>query len=125
MKRKKPTRPNNEISQQYNSGLLVVYSVSDEAEAGYQPKPALSEKVRLRYEERRLGLNRLYLARQDQVEISRVVRVPRHLEVSPQDVAITEDGRQYRIDSVQAVQDVWPASMDLSLAQLTENYEVV
>ncbi len=125
MRRKKPTRPNNEISQQYNSGFLVVYAVSDEAEAGYQPKLTLSEKVRLRYEERRLGLNRLYLARQDQVEISRVVRVPRRLEVSPQDVAITEDGRQYRIDSVQAVQDIWPASMDLSLAQLTENYEVV
>ena len=125
MKRKKPTRPTNDISQQYNSGLLVVYSVSDEAEVGYQPKPTLAEKVRLRYEELRLGLNRLYLARQDQVEISRVVRVPRRLEVSPQDVAITEDGRQYRIDSVQAVQDIWPPSMDLSLARLTENYEVV
>lgn len=125
MKRKKPTRPSNEISQQYNSGLLVVCSVSDDAEVGYQPKPTLSEKVRLRYDELRLGLNRLYLARQDQVEISRVVRVPRRLEVSPQDVAITEDGKQYRIDSVQVAKDVWPPSMDLSLAQLTENYEVV
>ena len=48
----------------------------------------------------------------------------RRPEVSPQDLAITEDGTQYQIDTVQVVKDVWPPSMDLSLVRITENYEV-
>lgn len=124
MPRRKPTRPGNEVSQTYNDGILTVYAVTDDAAPGYQPTERLSEKGRLRYEEQRLGLNRLYLARQAQVEISRVVRTMRRPEVSPQDLAITEDGTQYRIDTVQVVKDVWPPSMDLSLVRITENYEV-
>ena len=44
-------------------------------------------------------------------------------EVSTQDVAVTEDGRQYRIDTVQVVQNVWPASMDLSLVKIEQVYD--
>ena len=44
--------------------------------------------------------------------------------VSPQCVAITEDGVQYGIDLVQQVTDVYPASMDLTLTKIEQKYEV-
>lgn len=122
--RKAPTRPNNDITQQYNSGVLTVCALTDIAQPGYKPIPKLDPKAVLRYEERRLGITRLYQARQNQVEIERVVRIQRGLDISPQDVAITEDGKQYRIDTVQAAMDVWPPSLDLSLVRITQVYEV-
>ena len=104
--RKAPTRPNNDITQQYNSGVLTVCALTDAAQPGYKPILKLTPKAALRYEERRLGIARLYQSRQAQVEI-------------------TEDGRQYRIDTVQAVMDVWPPSLDMSLVRITQAYEVM
>lgn len=123
--RKKPTRPNHEISQTYNSGLLTVYDVSNAASPGNLPVERLRKKVSLRYEERRLGLNRLYLARQNNIEIARVVRTPYRPEVSPQDVAVLPDGRVYRVDAVQLAVGAYPPSMDLSLAKMETCYEMV
>lgn len=41
-----------------------------------------------------------------------------------QNVAITEDGRQYRVDLVQSVMDVWPESVDITLAKIEQEFEV-
>ena len=119
-----PYRPGSEITQSYNDGVVTVYAVTDTARPGYQPKPALTPKVTLRYEEQRLGIQRFYSGKQNQVELERVIRTPRLACVSSQDVAVTEDGRQYRIDMVQSVPDIWPASMDLTLAKVAQNYDV-
>lgn len=35
---------------------------------------------------------------------------------------MTQDGRQYRIDLVQLAQDVWPPSLDLTLAKTEQIY---
>ena len=119
-----PYRPDSEVTQPYNDGVVTVYAVTDAARPGYQPKPALTPKAVLRYEEQRLGIQRFYSGKQNQVELERVIRTPRLSCVSSQDVAVTEDGRQYRIDMVQSVPDVWPASMDLTLAKVAQNYDV-
>lgn len=124
MSRKMPYRPNAEISQQFNSGIVRIYSVSDVAEVGYQPKEKLTLKWKLPFEERVLGIKRLYLSRQNQTEISRVIRVQR-LNISNQDVAITQDGKQYRIDAVQGVSGVFPPSLDLSLVAVEQRFEVM
>lgn len=121
---KAPYRTGNEVTQSYNDGLVTVYSVTNTAQPGYQPKPALTKKVTLRYEEQRMGIQRFYSGKQNQVELERVIRTPRLNCVSNQDVAVTEDGRQYRIDMVQSVSDIWPASMDLTLARVTQQYDV-
>lgn len=71
-----------------------------------------------------MGINRLYSGRQNQVEIQRVLRVMWVDGVTSQDRAITEDGEQYRIDSVQNVLDVYPSCMDLTLAKVEQKYEV-
>ena len=124
--RKTPYRANNDISQTYNSGTVKIYTVSDGAEPGYQTKVTLSPKPKysLQYEERALGINRIYLSRQAQAEILRVIRVPR-VNISPQDVAITEDGKRYEISTAQLVKDVFPPSLDLSLKKVAQNLEVI
>lgn len=122
--RKTPFRPNNEISQQYNDGVVKIYTVTDSAEPGRQVKEKLELKYTLAFEERALGINRLYMSRQNQAEVKRVIRVQR-LNISSQDVAITHDGKQYRVDTVQAVQGVYPPSLDLSLRAAEQKFEVM
>lgn len=119
-----PHRPDNEITQEMNSGVVKIYSVEDSAHPGYQPKPTLTLKLTLRYEEQRLGINRLYMSRQNQAEVEKVIRVPRQDSISNQDVAILESGSQYSIDYTQTVQDVYPPCLDLSLVKVEQNYEV-
>ena len=46
-----PHRPDNEITQEMNSGVVKIYSVEDSAQPGYQPKPTLEFKITLYYEE--------------------------------------------------------------------------
>ena len=112
-----PKRPEHKITQDFNDGLLTVYRVSDQATPGYQPAEKLTELVRLPYAQRKLGLYRYYAARQEQTRVQRVLRVPEpSAKISNLDKVITEDGTEYRIDLVQPVPDVWPKSLDLTLA---------
>ena len=122
---KAPNRPSHEVSQPYPDGVVTVCRGEDVAKPGCQPVKRLAPKERLLYQERSLGLSRYYAGRQNQVEIQRVIRTPYRPGVSSQDVAVTQDGRQYRIDLVQRVQDVYPPSMDLTLAKVEQRWEVV
>lgn len=119
-----PHRPKGEITQNFSDGVVTVYSISDTAKPGYKPRESLVEKAKLRYEERRLGLQRYYAGKQNQVKIQRVIRTPRAGNVSSQDVAVTEDGSRYRIDLVQTIQDVYPPSQDLTLVLMEQDCEV-
>lgn len=120
---KAPNRPRNEITQSYNDGVVTIYSVADVAQPGYQPQIELTEKIKLRYEERSMGLQRYYQAMQNQVQIERVLRVQRTNKITSQDAAITEDNTKYKIYMVQAVSDVYPPSVDITLSKFeqTEN----
>ena len=121
---KAPQRPNNQISQSFVDGLIKVYSVTDVSQPGYKPVEKLVFKIALRYDEQRLGITRFYSGQQNQSQIERVIRVPRAGAVSNQDVAVTEDGHKYRIDLVQAVMDIYPPCVDLTLSRLDQDYEV-
>lgn len=115
---KKPYRPAPDVAERYNDGVAQIYSVSDTAAAGYLPTETLTEKVRLDYQERKLGIKRYYAAKQNQIHAERVIRVQRPPEgIDNQDIAQTEDGVYYRIDLVQSVPDIWPASLDLTLVR--------
>lgn len=120
---KAPYRANNAITQSYNDGVVSIYTVEDVAQPGYQPKPEKTLKVVLRYEEQRLGIQRYYSARQNQIDVQRVIRVQKSVPVNNQDLAETEDGRKYRIDLVQSVSDVFPASLDLTLAAVKQGVD--
>lgn len=120
---KAPGRAEHKITQDYNDGLVTVFSVSDEAEPGTMPIEKLTPKIKLRYAEQRLGINRYYMGMQNQIRIERIIRVQRAGNVSTQDAAMTEDGKQYRIDLVQTVPDVYPTSLDLTLYRVEQKEE--
>lgn len=121
---KAPNRPKHEITQAFNDGIVAIYDICDAARPGYAPQEKLTEKIKLRFAEQRLGIQRIYQSKQAQVEISRVIRVPQAGGVSPQDVALLE-GKQYRIDTVQKVMEVYPPCVDLALVKIEQEFEVM
>ena len=121
--RKLPFRPDDrQITQSYRDGVVKIYTITDAAQPGYQPTPTLVET--LFYAERRVGLQRYYSGKQAQVQVERVIRTQLRPGVSPQCIAVTEDGTQYGIELVQRLQDVYPPSMDLTLVRIEQKYEV-
>lgn len=113
---KAPFRPGTEVSQRYNDGLVTIYAETDGATNGHLPAPSLTPVVTLAYQERKLGIKRYYDARQNQIHVERVIRVQRStVSITNQEIAETEDGKKYRIDLIQAVPDVYPPSVDLTL----------
>ena len=121
---KAPDRKKGEVSQSFNDGIVQICRTTDGGAAGYRPVPVLEERFTLRFAEQRLGINRLYQGRQNQVEIERVIRVPKAGGISTQDVAVI-GGTQYRIDTVQAVPEVFPACLDLARVRIVQEYEVM
>lgn len=121
--RQLPFRPNNEISQAFNSGVCTVYSQRDTAKAGYMPVPELTPKAYLRFEEQRVGLTRYNEFKQRDVEVERVIRVPQGPAAqipTPQDV-VSSDGKVfYKIEFVQTVPGVWPPCLDLTLTRFAQ-----
>ena len=124
MPRQMPFRPGNEISQTYNDGIAKIYTVADGAKIGYQPEVQATHAYTVPFSERVLGINRLFLGRQNRVEISKVLRIPR-VNVSALDVVQLHDGKWYAINSVQTVEGVFPPSLDLSLVDERRKIEVV
>ena len=121
---KAPDRKKGEVSQSFNDGIVQICRTTDGGAAGYRPVPVLEERFTLRFAEQRLGINRLYQGSQNQVEIERVIRVPKAGGISTQDVAVI-GGTQYRIDTVQAVLDVYPPCLDLALERITQKAGVM
>ena len=117
---KAPYRAKGEVSQRYNDGVVRIYSVEDTAAPGYAPVETPTLKITLRYEERRLGITRYFSGQQNQMQIDRVLRVQRAGKITSQDIAVTEDGQNYRVNLVQSVPDVWPESMDLTLSKIEQ-----
>lgn len=119
---KAPYRPReNDISQSYNDGLVDLYRQTDGAQPGRSPRPVLSKVGTLAFAEQRLGLQRYYAGKQNQVQVERVIRVPRGFPITSQMAAVIRGAKmQYRIDLVQSVPDVYPPSYDLTLAKVAQ-----
>lgn len=112
------------LTQQFNDGIVDIYSVQNIAEPGNMPKDGLKIKIsNLRYEERTVGMGRYWTAAQAQVRIEQLLRVPRISSVSTQDIAIV-NGQQYKIVQIQYPPGIEPSCMDLSLQRLEASYEV-
>lgn len=110
--------------QMHNDGVVKIYRVDNIAPPGSKPIEKLVLKRTIRYKERTVGITRVRLAKQTGAEVSYVLRCPRLRDVSPQDVAIPNDGKQYRITMVQYPEDANPPTMDLELERLEHNYEM-
>lgn len=121
-----PYRPReSEISQSYNDGLVDIYSQHDTAAPGYLPKVQLQKVGTLAFEEQRVGIQRYYSGKQNQIQIEKVLRVPRGFLVTNQMVArIRGQKLQYYIEQVQKVPDIYPPSLDLSLKKVAQVLKV-
>ena len=124
---KAPSRPNSIITQPLNDGTVRICDVVDVSEPGYRPVQKLHPKVALRYENQRVGISRFYSGMQNQIQVDKVIRVQKALVITTQDVAVTEDGTEYRIRQVQDVMDVYPKCLDLTLSRIDQEdaYDMV
>ena len=120
----KPNRPKDEVTQTFNDGIVDIYEVTNGASVGYKPIEALALRCELRFSERKVGVTRFYDAKQAQIEIEKVIRVPRY-EMTTQDVAKIGSA-QYRIVQIQK-SDTYPPSCDLTLSRIEEvnEYEIL
>lgn len=106
--------------QTFNDGFLKVYAVDDKGDGEYK---LTLKHGKLRYDERTVGIDRYYKAKQDNVEITKVLRIPRLRGISTQDVAVLENGEQYHIRRAVPPQNVTPPCWDLSLERVTHDYD--
>jgi len=120
-KRKEPYRPNSEITERYNDGIVAVYRITDGANPGYLPQKVREQRGLLSYRELRAGLQRYYAAMQSQIEVERVIRVPKPpFKLTTQDEAETEDGNIYGIGQIQTAEGIYPPSLDLTLTAIRQ-----
>ena len=121
----KPNRPAHDITQPFNSGIVKIYKTENSAQPGHKVAEQLKNNpVTLRYDEQRTGVTRYYAAKQANIQIERVLRCPAVPGIDTQDVAVTEDGMQYRIEQIQTVDNIWPACIDISLSKIVQRLEV-
>lgn len=122
MSRKMPYRPRTDaITQTFNSGIVRIYTITDVAEPGRKPQRKETLLETLPYEDQSIGVTRYYQARQNQIDIEKVIRVPFRQSLNNKMTVKLEDGEAYCIDFVQPRIDVFPAAMDLTLKQYDQS----
>lgn len=110
--------------QTYNDGICQIYRTGNIAVPGLMPKKGMELKYkRIPFEKRTIGVKRHYLAKQENVQLSEVIRIPESVGISTQDICKIGD-TQYAIEQIQRIRDAIPASMDVSLRRLEVNYDI-
>ena len=112
------------MPQTFSDGVVKIYEVTNTASDGEMPTEGIALKQTLRYHERTVGLNRFFTALQANVRVNYVLRCPRLRDVSTQDIAMHNDGKQYRIFQIQYPEDIDPPVMDMTLEELAQVYDI-
>ena len=124
MSHRTPYRPTHDVSQPFNDGVAYFYEQQNIADDGDKPELQATLKGKLPFENQRLGINRLYLSRQHQAEIVKVIRVERR-NIAIHDLVVIDQNQTYSVDSIQDVLDVLPPSVDVALVRYERNLEVL
>ena len=109
--------------QKFNDGIADIYSVENIAKKGDRPKERLKIKYHLRFGYSVIGIKRNYEAMQAQVNLSELINVPMHRDISSQEVVVINT-KQYRIEQVQHKTDTLPPTSVISLSKLEADYDV-
>lgn len=110
--------------QTFNDGICSIFGKSNNSKQGNMPVIGLEKKAdRVPFERRKVGIRRFYDAKQENVEIELLLRIPEAFHVSTQDICVVS-GVQYGIYQVQDVTDTMPKAKDISLKKLEEKYEL-
>ncbi len=110
--------------QTFNDGVVTFYLVSNTAAAGSKPNETLTYKQSLRYMERTVGITRYYAAKQANVRVDYVLRCQKRRDISTQNIAVPNDGKQYRIIQVQYPEVSGLPVMDITLEEVTAVYDI-
>lgn len=104
-------------------GIVRLYALANNAEAGFMPREQLSQVCELFYSYSTAGVTRMYAALGANRSIDLLIRCWNATSL-PDGVmyAIPEDGKQYRIDMAQPIYD--EDAIDLTLVRLEANYDV-
>lgn len=89
----------------FDDGILKIYRTENIAKPGDMPKDELVLKSEHYFGFDVLGYNRYYTALQAHQNISAVVNIPNHHDISSLDVAELEDGTRFYIRLVQPMKD--------------------
>lgn len=102
-------------------GLLTFYSLQNVAPKGLKPSMKLVEVAKGYYEERQVGVTRMYQALGANHRIDALLRVF-NTQINKSWVAIPEDGTQYQIDASQKV--MGKDAIDITLVEVTDTHEI-
>lgn len=91
----------------FNDGLVRIFQIDDDGNAG-------TEKEKLRFRNRTVGVKRYYEAMTAKVQVDRLIRVPFRPWLTSEYLAVI-DGEVYEIKQVQVIPDSRPKTNDISL----------
>lgn len=109
----------------FNDGIISLYVVENGAENGDQYVEKLSLYNKYKYGNKVIGLQRQFIAEQNNVKIKKLIRIPTVDErINTQMIAVINNN-QYVISDVQYVDNEMLNHIVLTLTDLEENYEIV
>lgn len=103
-------------------GLCKIYSLENTAAKGLKPVMKLVQKATAYYEERQVGVTRLYAALGANRRIDTLLRCFNTDVIVDGMVVIPQDGYQYQVDAVQKV--IGKDAVDITLVRVEKLYEI-
>ena len=103
-------------------GLLTIYTLENVAPKGLKPVQKLVEVTKAYYQERTVGVTRLYAAKGVDARIDALVRCFTTEVIPDGAVVIPEDGTQYQVDAQQKI--IGKDANDLTLVKVEKTYEI-
>lgn len=99
----------------FNDGIVKIYKKVNVADKGNTPKYELIERGNLRFMYRTIGLQRDFYAKQDNVQLSYLIRCL-SANITTNDIAVIDD-ETYMISRIQHPEGHTPKVMDLELSK--------
>lgn len=112
-----------QASQSFNDGIVDIYTVGEVCEPGSMPVESIIFKASLRFKQKTLGFNRVFVELQNGIRVDNIIRCPLLKTIIALDIAIV-NGEQYRVKRVQPIEEIRPRVMDISLESLDDFYDI-
>lgn len=111
----------------FDSGVVYIFDVTNVNENGEEPQEGLTIFTKHAYETQTVGVQRYYRAIKSDYLIEEVIDIYDFNEgINTNQVAVTEDGKQYIIRQIQKTKDENGIKiLRLSLERNGEEYEII
>lgn len=107
----------------FDDGIVEIYKTDNGADPGNMAQEVLTYKASSYFAFSALGLQRIYTALQAKQQIEAVIDLPDWQDIQVHDIAVMENGLQYKIQTVQPTYDNDNLKITrLSLERLGDKY---